>query len=231
MRYVYCHPLFDERKCAHRFSFQLKGAFEAAALTLERFDYRGTGEGEGEFADVSLQSLREDVARHIDGDPVCLIGLRFGATLAFDYCTQALAPVGTLVLLEPVIDGAQYVDYLRRKQRIKNVMTHGQSLAELADDDYENMEGYKTSVRFVEQIENCNLTEAAERYAMKNSVYIVQISNGSKVCPELVRFADRLRASARRVLVENVRTPLFWERIPPADYSQLTQKVVGWCSD
>ncbi len=231
MRYVYCYPLFDERKCAHRFSFQLKAAFEAAALTLERFDYRGTGEAPGDFAEVSLQSLREDVARHIDRDPVCLVGLRFGATLAFDYCTQALAPVGTLVLLEPVIDGAEYVDYLRRKQRIKNVMTASHSLAELADDDYENMEGYKTSVRFIEQIARCNLTEAADKYAMKNSVYIVQISNGSKVRPELVRFADSLQASAGRVLVESVRTSLFWERIPHADYSQLTQKVVGWCGD
>ncbi|GAH83605.1 unnamed protein product, partial [marine sediment metagenome] len=72
--------------CAHRFSFQLKNAFQAAGLTLERFDYRGTGEAPGEFADVSLETLRGDVASQVGGDEVCLVGLRFGASLAFDYC-------------------------------------------------------------------------------------------------------------------------------------------------
>jgi pimeloyl-ACP methyl ester carboxylesterase len=222
--------LFDERKCAHRFSYQLKNAFEQAGLSLERFDYHGTGEAPGEFEHVSLQSLRDDISRQVGSDPVCLVGLRFGATLAFDYCTRNSGSVNCLVLLAPVIDGAEYVDYLRRKQHIKNVMTGGQPTVQCPKQDYENIEGFKTSVRFVEQIENCDLRESAGRYAAKNCVYIVQISNGSKVCPELARFAQLLETSARQVMVETVRAPIFWERIPVTDYSELTRKVVGWCS-
>ena len=61
MRYIYCHPLFDERKCAHRFSYRLAKAFERKALKLERFDYRGTGEAAGRFSDITMASLQNDL--------------------------------------------------------------------------------------------------------------------------------------------------------------------------
>ena len=108
--------MFDERKCAHRFSYCLKSAFEQAGLTLERFDYRGTGEAAGEFADVSMDSIREDMSDHLENDRVCLIGLRFGATIAYEYAARFPAIVHKLVLIEPIINGSDYVDYLKRKQ-------------------------------------------------------------------------------------------------------------------
>lgn len=228
MRYIYCHPLFDERKCAHRFSFQLKNAFQAAGLTLERFDYRGTGEALGEFADVSLETLREDVASQVGGDEVCLVGLRFGASLAFDYCAGGAGPVRNLVLLEPIVDGAEYVDYLYRKQRIKDLMT-GKDFAELQDKGYVNFEGYKTSIKFIEQIKNFHQVKMAREYAVENSIFIVQISKRSKFAPKIASLTKLLESSARQVFVENAEVPMFWERIPSTDYTELTGKVLGWC--
>lgn len=228
MHYIYCHPLFDERKCAHRFSFQLKNTFEAAGLTLERFDYRGTGEAEGQFADVSLETLREDIAKQTSGEQVCLIGLRFGASLAFDYCVHGSGQVSSLVLLEPVIDGARYVEYLYRRQHIKDLMT-GKVSAEQGDRGYANLEGYKTSIRFTEQIKEVSLIEMARRYRMRNSVYIVQISNGLKISSEITSLAKLVECSARQVVVENIELPMFWERIPDTDCTKLTEKVLRWC--
>ncbi|MHC4741739.1 MAG: alpha/beta hydrolase family protein [Planctomycetota bacterium] len=230
MRYVYCHPLFDERKCAHRFSYQLQQTFQAAALDLERFDYRGTGEAPGEFADISLETLREDVVAQIRGDEVCLIGIRFGASLALDYCVRGTGMVSKLVLLEPVIDGTEYVDYLRRKQHIKNLMT-GKSAEELKEAGYDNIEGFKTSVRFIEQINNLNLTNLAGEYALSNSVFIVHISNSAHVDQRTSTLGELLEPSAEQVLVESLQMPVFWERIPSADYAGLTEKVLGWCRD
>ena|GEM_PF-2627444 len=228
MRYLYCHPLFDERKCAHRFSFQLKNTFESAGLTLERFDYRGTGEAEGEFADVSLESLRQDLENRAAGDRLCIVGLRFGASLAFDYCVRRAGPVKALVLLAPVIDGAEYADHLYRKQRIKDVMT-GESLAGLRDEGYDNLEGYKTGVKFIEQIKSLDLTRMAGEYALENSVFIARISNRSGAEPTITAFAESLKGSAKRVVVENVQMPMFWERIPNADYGELARKVLQFC--
>jgi pimeloyl-ACP methyl ester carboxylesterase len=228
MRYVYCHPLFDERKCAHRFSYQLEKTFQAAALALERFDYRGTGEAAGRFADTSLETLREDIAAQAGGDEVNLIGLRLGASLALDYCTRNTGMVRNLVLLEPIIDGTEYVDYLRRKQHIKNIMT-GKSAGELQDNGYDNIEGYKTSLRLIDQIADLNLLKMAREYALGNSVFVVHISSLAQVDPGIVALGRLIESAAEKVLVENVEMPLFWERIPSTDYSKLTQKVLRWC--
>ena len=228
MRYVYCHPLFDERKCAHRFSFQLRNAFQAGGLTLERFDYRGTGEAGGEFADVLLETLREDVVTQVSGNEVCLIGLRFGASLAIDYCTRGLGPVRNLVLLEPIVNGAKYVDYLYRKQHIKDLMTGG-SAGKLRDEGYVNLEGYKTNVRFIEQIKSLDFVETAGKCTVGSEIFIVQISNRSRIDPEIANLARLLESPSRKVLVENVELPVFWERVPSTDYARLTHKVLEWC--
>ena len=159
---------------------------------------------------------------------MCLIGLRFGANLAFDYCAQNSEQVKILVLLEPLIDGADHVDYLYRKQRIKDLMT-GKSGAELPDTGYENIEGYRTSVNFIEQIKNFNLTKIARESTIRNPISIVQISRASQINPKIAHFAKILEASAEQVFVENVRLSAFWERIPITDYTELTQKILRWC--
>ncbi len=228
MRYVYCHPLFDERKCAHRFSFQLKHAFQTAGLALERFDYRGTGEAKGKFSDVLLDTLREDIATHVGHDKACLIGVRFGASLAFDYCTDHPEQVRKLVLVEPIVDGAEYVDYLYRKQHIKNLIT-GNPTTGLKDDGYENIEGYKASISFIEQIRGLHLVETARKHSMESSAFIVQVSNQSKINTQIADLARSLRGSSERVLVENIESSQFWERIPVTDFHKLTDRILRWC--
>jgi hypothetical protein len=133
-----------------------------------------------------------------------------------------------LVLLEPITNGAEYVDYLYRKQHIKDLMT-SKSVSELRDKGYVNLEGYKTNVRFIEQIESLNFVEMAREHTVGSSVFIVQISNRSKIDPEIASLAKLLESSARRVLVENVELPMFWERVPSTDYAELTRKVLEWC--
>jgi len=230
VRYVYCHPLFDERKCSHRFSYQLKRAFEGAGLVLERFDYRGTGEAEGEFAEVTLGSLREDIARQAQGGQVCLIGLRLGASLVFDHCVRRPCLAAKAVLIAPIINGRGYVGYLRRKQRIKDLMTR-LCEHELDDEGFENLEGYKTGVKFVERLQSLDLFDLARGYSLENFLYIAQVSEREKADDDLVRLAEMLDGVVRKVCVERVNTPMFWERIPVADYTELTTKVLRWCRE
>lgn len=220
MRYIYCHPLFDERKCAHRFSYDLHKAFEKASLTLERFDYCGTGEAEGRFEDVSLNSLWADVEARINGDEICLIGLRLGATIALNYAAANPCAVKKLVLLEPVVDGAGYVDYLYRKQHIKDLMT-GESADKFRENGFVNIEGYKTSVLFLDQIKNFNPSAIPPTCP----VLIVQISNNTKIETEIMTLRERPGQSEIKI----INMPTFWERIPISDYSELTDTVLRWC--
>lgn len=230
MRYIYCHPLFDERKCAHRFSYQLKITFQKSGLMLERFDYRGTGEAEGRFENVSLDSLKEDVEAQINGDEVCLIGLRFGAILALYYAAAHPGIVKKLVLLEPIVDGATHVDYLYRKQHIKDLMT-GESADKFRENGFVNIEGYKTSARFLDQIKNINLAMTVKENPPTSPVLIIQISNHTKFDPEILSLAGLLESSDIQTKLENINIPIFWERIPISDYSELKDAILRWCRD
>ena len=231
IRYIYCHPLFDERKCAHRFSYELALAFSQTGHKIERFDYTGTGEDKGEFVDVTLDSLRSDLARYLtDGDELCLIGLRLGASLALEYCLKQQSRIIKLVLLEPIIKGDEYVDYLLRKQRIKDLMT-GNSQDHSKNPAYYNIEGFKTGVQFVNQLKGFDLLEIACNAKTVPDVLIVQISQRSKIDPRLSRLAGCLESHAGGVQVRSVAMPSFWERIPIADYQPLTKIVTEYCHE
>lgn len=227
MRYIYCHPLFDERKCAHRFSYQLSKAFEGNSLQLERFDYRGSGEADGRFCDITMDSLRADLKTIINGDHVCLVGTRFGAAVAFDLCCRSESAVHALILIEPVVNGLSYAEYLFRKQHLKEMMT-GNSSESVDDDGFCNLEGYKTNNTFIEQIRQLHLNNITDRIKV-GAVFIIQISVSSRINPEYDLLADYLKKSGIRACVEIFNLPVFWERIPDGDYSVITGKIVGWC--
>jgi len=227
MRYVYCHPLFDERKCSHRFSYQLSKAFEKNNLQLERFDYQGTGEAEGKFCDVTMDSLQNDVKIKIADSPACLIGTRLGATIAFNCCCQEKQVIKTLILIEPVVNGKEYVEYLFRKQHLKDMITGNHN--DLSNDkSFCNLEGYKTSNAFLEQVRHINIFETHNRINVE-TVYIACISSSGKVYHEYDQLVNHLKKNGIQVNVEIFNLPIFWERIPAMDYSVLTDKIVEWC--
>ena len=89
-----------------------------------RFDYFGTGDSSGDDAEGDLSVWTEDVLRADDelrarsGAPRCTwFGLRLGGTLAALAAPQAKVPPHRLVLWDPVVDGAAYLDGLAQSHR------------------------------------------------------------------------------------------------------------------
>ncbi len=157
MRWIYCHPLFDERKFSHRFSYLLSQAFDEQGHRLERFDYAGTGDNRGDFSEVTLESLGSDLANRFGHEtPLNLIGLRIGATVAINTRNKFPDRVNKLIAIEPVLNGKKYVDHLFRKQRIKDMMSGVVPSEELS---YTNIEGFKTHPLLIQQLQNINLSD------------------------------------------------------------------------
>src|SRR5687768_9524878 len=102
---VICPPLFAE--------------YMRTQLVL-RVDYRGTGDSFGELAEVAISDWLEDILLAVregcdlsGSNIVQLVGVRAGALLA---CKAAgvSGDVQRVVLWDPVPDGAEYLEILRR---------------------------------------------------------------------------------------------------------------------
>ncbi len=229
MKYLYLFPLFDERKCAHRFSYCLKKAFKKNGLTLRRCDYQGTGEANGNFSDVTLKSLQEDINSWVVEENISLIGLRFGADLALLHCAKNNKKIKNLILLQPIVNGSEYIDYLYRKQHLKNLMT-GKPKAAFHNKNYQNIEGYKTNLNLINQINKLNLLKISGNCSAKN-ICIFQISNYKRINPSINALAHSLKIIKCNMKIQQVKLPAFWERIPVIDYGELTKKILEACSD
>lgn len=116
-----CYPFGQEYIRAHRACQHLTTRIAAAGYPAMRFDYFGTGDSDGESDEATLGQWVKDIntacdelCGHSGASAVVLGGLRLGANLALEAATRR-SDVAGLVLWEPILDGAQYVEELKRR--------------------------------------------------------------------------------------------------------------------
>lgn len=114
-----CHSISTEYYRSYRTLARLAERLSELGFPVLRFDYPGTGDSECEPDEVSLadwiNSVRQaanELRNRAGVSQLILIGLRFGATLA-SIAAQGIDRINTLVLWDPVTDGAAYLDRLR----------------------------------------------------------------------------------------------------------------------
>jgi pimeloyl-ACP methyl ester carboxylesterase len=117
---VLCPPFGQESLRAHRSLRELAVRLADAGFPALRFDYRGSGDSAGEPEEARLEGWAEDVAaavaemRESTGQRrVALVGLRLGGSMAA-LGARLVGGAESLVLWEPVVDGAAYLAELRR---------------------------------------------------------------------------------------------------------------------
>lgn len=113
---VLCNPLSEEANRAHRLYRVLATQLERQGYSTLRFDYRGTGDSEGEEGDCRLEEWVEDIAaaaaevmNRAGVARVVLCGVRLGASLAALAAASGHLRVRQLVLWDPVIDGQAHL--------------------------------------------------------------------------------------------------------------------------
>jgi pimeloyl-ACP methyl ester carboxylesterase len=116
---VFCYPWGSEYLHAHRALRQLAKMLAAEGIHSLRFDYFGTGDSAGETIEPNLGGCVSDIESAIDEllhtancTQVTLLGLRLGGALAAMAAEKNPSRVGALVLWDPVMVGAEYLDGL-----------------------------------------------------------------------------------------------------------------------
>ncbi len=206
-----CAPTGHEYTACHRALRQLAAQLCRAGRHVMRFDYGGSGDSAGDYADARLQGWRDDIAlaiaecrRRSGAAEVALVGLRLGATLALQVARQRSpreGDIARLVLWNPVLDGAA----LLREWRA----TAADFVAELGwqvPAQPEQVLGLPLSAGMVEDL---NALDAGIEGLGALPVLICHDPADSTV----PAFAERLAASGRRVEVRAIEGGAVWRKL------------------
>lgn len=119
---VLCHPAPQDYSQTYWAFHKLATMLATAGFHVLRFDYSGTGDSAGDSADVTLAEWTRDIAtaveelRDVAGvRRISLVGMRLGAALALTAARDV--QVRDLVLWEPVVSGAEYLNSLDAVER------------------------------------------------------------------------------------------------------------------
>jgi len=165
-----CYPIAQEYMRCHWAYRQLVARLSLAGSHCMRFDYYGTGDSAGMFCDAGLDQWQSNIntglaeLKDISGiSRVSLVGLRFGAAIAATAPVQA-HQVRKLVLWDPVVKGATYINNLRCMQA--SLLDRLKPLHDSrAQSEYKNMEelvGFRFSKSMIADVENVNLLKTSE---------------------------------------------------------------------
>jgi pimeloyl-ACP methyl ester carboxylesterase len=105
---------------AHRLFRVLSDRLARAGVAVLRCDYYGSGDSPGEDTDGDLEGWRRDICtaheelrRRAGSRRIAWLGARLGATLAVMAAKSGRCDPARLILWDPIVDGARYMELLR----------------------------------------------------------------------------------------------------------------------
>ena len=224
--FLLIHPFGEEKLWSHRVFVNFAREAAARGYPVLRFDLSGHGDSEGQTQYCTVATYLADIesaqARfHIDFPNVQnlgLVGLRLGASLA---ClgTARTNIVSNLILWEPVLDGARYMQELLRINLSTQLAVYG-SVKENREALVRNMgrgiltnvDGYLISREFFDDCTSIDLAQVGLGRATASSL-VTQIAPNikQKDRQEFIDFANTLP----RGTFLKVEEPPFWREIKP----------------
>ncbi|MEX2302125.1 MAG: alpha/beta hydrolase [Bryobacterales bacterium] len=227
-----CYPLFHEYLSTHRTCRQLAGMLGSAGFPVLRFDYFGCGDSGGSAAQASLDGWLRNVAAAADEiksranvSKLCVIGLRFGATLAtLAACRNS--SIDSLVLWDPIARGPDYLADLSifHDKVLDEAAAHSPGMVRPAVRDGLSLFGFQSSL--TEEMRAIDLLTMSERPAQ--NVLLIE-STAGKGSPA---FAAHLQQQVSNFQHKNLPAKDLWKldfdlAMPPRE---ILSTIVNWIS-
>jgi len=176
-----CPPWGQEYLRVHRSMRHLADLLAVAGCDALRFDYFGTGDSGGDMSDGTVAGWESDIDTAIDelkdisgANKVALVGLRLGALLAASVHSRRSRDVSALVLWDPVLSGAQFLEELyRTAQSREHEAERPSRLPEERGGGHEVM-GFAVSKGLAEEIRRLELAPLVESWSDRTHLVVSQ---------------------------------------------------------
>lgn len=169
------HPFAEEKLWVGRASTNLARALCASGLPVLRFDHRGHGDSDREHREMTLSSMREDLAaaaaalRERAGiSELHLFGFRLGGTLALSQAAEQAA--ASVAVVNPAAKGEDYLLKTLRSNLTTQMSIYGEVrrdrerlLADMRETGLLNLDGYHLSSVLYDELAAMDVT--ATEYA------------------------------------------------------------------
>jgi exosortase A-associated hydrolase 2 len=234
---VFLPPFCEEmNRCRHLVAHQAK-QFASDGYSCLILDPFGTGDSEGELADVSWQGWRADAIAGVRWcqqkypGPVILWGLRLGALLALDLASTYVGEFNKLLLWQPVTNGKTYLTQILRA---RIAYLSGNSLPPETTEDMRstlrqgaNIEvaGYLLGGRLAQDIDDIS---AASLSALSGAeIHWLQHTSRLEEPPSagVQKVVDQLISQGNTVDVILFQSPQIWQLSERADCHHLLEKT------
>lgn len=167
-RFLFCHPLFEEKLWAHRVYVSFARRLAQIGYSVLRMDLRGTGDSDGEFGEASLDDYLMDLEAgwcelcdQSSGDGIQgTFGLRLGGTMAIALAHR-IEEVNTSLTWEPVLDTSRYLHGLLRSNLSGQMAAHGKVITprealitKMRQGEPIDIEGYNLTAKLFDSLDN-----------------------------------------------------------------------------
>lgn len=230
---VMCPPFGEERKSSARILTLAARALARRGFFVMRFDYYGTGESDGNIAQVSVEHWLHDIreaqqylAVRSGVQSVGVLGIRFGATLAALLPTEQ-APLPLLVLWGPLLSGDACIEETRRHLDATRLVTASRA-GELPDEVFArtggwDMGGFRLTSRFARELKRIVLPEGARARAQR--VVLLVFSGRRGVSSEHVELAEKLTTPSGDAHCWTYPARPFWVTASRYDPTELVERT------
>ncbi len=211
-------PLAEERKGVIRPLYELAASLCAHGWQTMIFDYFGTGDSPGNFADITWRTLNSDCDAAITAmqergaEEIVILGVRLGARLALEHACRNPETISRIILWEPVLNGEHWLRQLQRRSHFRRNTAAEDEITGLNDVD-----GYLFSSALSRDLG----ATASDPERPQCPVHIFCVGNGNQPPAGMAKLGEALGTEP-----ENITMQPFWLQTGVVDASLLITRTI-----
>ncbi|MBU3185870.1 alpha/beta hydrolase [Clostridium estertheticum] len=164
------HGFCGDKIGPHFIFVKLSRLLERAGIACIRFDFAGSGESDGDFIDMTMDTELKDANNilnyvktldFVDNDRIGIVGLSMGGAIASMLAGERKSDIETICLWAPA---GNMGEIILDKHYI------GANFEEFRQNGYFDVEGLLVGTKFVDNVKNIKIYEKAAEYDKKSLI-------------------------------------------------------------